>query len=90
MHISQNSMSSNLNDSEPPAKIAKTARVVTNHHQQQQEDGEEAIVPKANGDDREEQEETPAVVNKLTECVEFDRDAEVCDRSISIAPSACT
>lgn len=55
-------------------KAQKSARVVVN----QQTDGQ--MVPhSANTHDHggEEHEETPAVVNKLTECVEFDRDAEV-------------
>lgn len=66
-----------MSENESTQKAQKSTRVVVN---QQQADGQ--LVPHAaSGDvhnhDGEEHEETPAVVNKLTECVEFDRDAEV-------------
>ncbi|KAF1321107.1 Protein phosphatase 1 regulatory subunit, partial [Globisporangium splendens] len=66
--------SSNVNEGgDASASAPKTARVVTGQQQ--------AITPAAGvsvgaHDDEGEHEEAPPVVNKLTECVEFDRDAE--------------
>jgi hypothetical protein len=69
-----NSNSSVSAGGDAPASAPKTARVVTNQ--------QHAIVPASGAtgdahDDDGEHEEAPPVVNKLTECVEFDRDAEV-------------
>lgn len=77
-----------MSENESAQKAQKNTRVVVN---QQQIDGQ--LVPHstsgdAHNHDGEEHEETPAVVNKLTECVEFDRDAEVRSAYHCVALSA--
>lgn len=67
-----------MSENESAPKEKKTARVVVNR-QQEQTSGDQLAPHSASHDhdDGEEHEEKPAVVNKLTECVDFDHDAEV-------------